>query len=173
MAPCSAAATTAPSRHGSLRRRNSPEPATRACPSYATIEWSIHGLRETLRSQLPFNPWDPIAAAPPHGRWSKRGLTAASNAVDWHEAQFALAGRDGLVRVFATDGTPVATLTGHQSEVTAIAFSPDGKRLVSGGSDGTVRVWDRQRGVELAHYRASESFPVHRVSFAPDGRSFV
>jgi RNA polymerase sigma factor (sigma-70 family) len=33
-------------------------------------------------------------------------------------------------------------LDGHDSDVTSLAFSPDGKRLVSGLSNGTVLVWD-------------------------------
>jgi dipeptidyl aminopeptidase/acylaminoacyl peptidase len=35
-----------------------------------------------------------------------------------------------------------ATLTGHRGQINCLTFSPDGKTLVSGGSDGTVRFWD-------------------------------
>jgi len=36
----------------------------------------------------------------------------------------------------------VAELHGHTDYVRAVAFSPDGTRLVSGSGDFTVRVWD-------------------------------
>jgi hypothetical protein len=34
----------------------------------------------------------------------------------------------------------VLTLTGHTRFLTTVAFSPDGTRLVTGSSDGTVRI---------------------------------
>ncbi|MDE3218319.1 MAG: caspase family protein [Nitrospirota bacterium] len=43
-------------------------------------------------------------------------------------------------------------LTGHTSAVKSVAFSPDGRFMVSGGGDGAVRVWNLQTGKELAAF---------------------
>jgi WD40 repeat protein len=42
-------------------------------------------------------------------------------------------------------GRQVATLQGHDADVVAIAFSPDGRTLVAGGVGQTVWTWDLPR----------------------------
>jgi hypothetical protein len=37
-------------------------------------------------------------------------------------------------------------LAGHEGEITGLAFTPDGRFLLSGSRDHTVRVWDLRRG---------------------------
>jgi WD40 repeat protein len=36
----------------------------------------------------------------------------------------------------------LVTLTGHRGQINAVALSPDGQTLVSGGTDGTIRFWN-------------------------------
>src|SRR5688500_3908991 len=61
------------------------------------------------------------------------------------------------------------TLKGHQKGVQAIAFSPDGKRLASGGGDAAVALWDATTGQQLAVMKAHKE-GVEGLAFAPDGR---
>lgn|GEM_PF-1249718 len=44
---------------------------------------------------------------------------------------------------------PDKELTGHKARVSALAVSPDGKYLLSGGDDNTLRVWDIKVGTRL------------------------
>ena len=43
-----------------------------------------------------------------------------------------------------------ARMEGHCDCVMSVAFSPDGKSIVSGSNDTTVRIWDVASGAERA-----------------------
>ncbi len=60
-------------------------------------------------------------------------------------------------------------LRGHTKAVTDIAWSPDGRFLVTVSRDGTGRLWDRATGAEV--WQALVPREGISVAFAPDGRS--
>jgi WD40 repeat protein/serine/threonine protein kinase len=64
------------------------------------------------------------------------------------------------------------TLVGHQGGVAAVAFAPDGQRVVTGGKDGTARVWDSISARELLRIRGHRR-QVTSVALAPEGRWLV
>jgi WD40 repeat protein/serine/threonine protein kinase len=69
----------------------------------------------------------------------------------------------------AATGEVVFSLEGHTSSVTSVAFSPDGKRIVSGSTDKTVKVWDSEKGHECLSLKG-HTRGVTSVTFSPDGR---
>jgi len=42
----------------------------------------------------------------------------------------------------SSEGRETLTLKGHSGDVWSVSVSPDGKRIVSGSADGTLKVWD-------------------------------
>ncbi|HEV7902879.1 MAG TPA: caspase family protein [Pyrinomonadaceae bacterium] len=60
--------------------------------------------------------------------------------------------------------------SGHPDWVVAVAFSPDGQTLASGGSvsDGTIRLWDVPTGIQLRVMRGHDSI-ISKIVFSDDG----
>ncbi len=65
-----------------------------------------------------------------------------------------------------------AVLRGHRGAVRALGFSADGRWAVSGGEDGTVRVWDLTTGRERQSFKGHTD-EVSAVAFLPGGRRVV
>ena len=63
----------------------------------------------------------------------------------------------------------VRTLTGHRLGVNSVTWAPDGKRLASGSSDRTVRVWDAPSGTTLTTLTGFAG-GVNVVAWSPDGQ---
>jgi WD40 repeat protein len=63
-------------------------------------------------------------------------------------------------------------LEGHTNSVLSVAFSPDGRHIVSGSEDKSVWVWDSSIG-EVQNVLKGHTNSVLSVAFSPDGRCIV
>jgi WD40 repeat protein len=61
---------------------------------------------------------------------------------------------------------------GHTGEIEAVAFSPDGKYVLTGSVDGTARLWDAATGQQLRIVQSQNS-TVFSVAFSPDGKQVL
>ncbi|KAK6967101.1 WD40-repeat-containing domain protein, partial [Favolaschia claudopus] len=64
-------------------------------------------------------------------------------------------------------------IQGHSQLVTSVAFSLDGKQIVSGSDDMTVRIWDAATGAALGTPLEGHSDVVRSIAFSPDGKHIV
>lgn len=64
------------------------------------------------------------------------------------------------------------TLSGHTADINSVAFSPDGRFVVTASADGTARVWDAATGASLGELRGHNG-SVNSASFSPDGKFIV
>ncbi|KAG2054941.1 WD40 repeat-like protein [Suillus hirtellus] len=69
--------------------------------------------------------------------------------------------------------TPVLTLRGHKDITQSISYFPNGKRIISGSWDKTVREWDIEAGKEIEQARDICKQKVHAVGVSRDGRWVV
>lgn len=65
-----------------------------------------------------------------------------------------------------------AELKGHTKDVISVAYSPDGKYLVSGSTDQTVRLWD-VAGAKLIRVLGPHGGGLDSVRFSPDSTRVV
>src|SRR6266511_4167538 len=68
----------------------------------------------------------------------------------------------------AATGELLHDLRGHAKEVVGVAFSPNGRQLVSASGDHTIRVWDLADGREVQRLEHTEA--ARSVVFSPDGK---
>jgi len=70
------------------------------------------------------------------------------------------------------------TFHGHAGPVTSVAFSPDGKRIVSGtitigiNRQTELKIWDAEKGQEVLSLTGQQGLSTH-VAFSPDGKRIV
>jgi WD40 repeat protein len=69
-------------------------------------------------------------------------------------------------------GRQAGELRGHEDWIREIAFSPDGKRLVTVGGDNCVKLWDWRQG-KLVHSNSKHYKQVLCAAYHPDGSTFV
>ena len=63
-------------------------------------------------------------------------------------------------------------LRGHSGKVSDVAYSPDGKNILTGSSDGFIRIWDAKNG-ESIKVICCHNAPITSVAYAPNGKHIV
>jgi len=118
--------------------------------------WKLATEREVFRGPCDafrsFGAAYTVAFCPPDGRYLAAGSKPTVTLWDWESRR------------------PVHTFAGHEHHTMAVAFSPDGRRLATGGAFGMGQnIWDAETGRQLLTLPAQQH-PVTAVAFSPDGR---
>ena len=69
-------------------------------------------------------------------------------------------------------GDEVQRFTGHGKAVMAVVFTSDGRALISGGADHTIRMWDVSSAKEIRRFDGHTS-PISRFSLSADGKTLA
>ena len=92
--------------------------------------------------------------------------------------------RDGTIRVWDInvyrrgqiaqfgDNPPSKKDVQYINWVLAVAYSPDGSKVVAGYRDGSIKIWDLMLGKQIAIFNGHTK-KVNSVIFSPDGRKII
>jgi WD40 repeat protein/serine/threonine protein kinase/tetratricopeptide (TPR) repeat protein len=124
--------------------------------------------------------WAPDQAEPVTPPLREGGFVSAI--FDKTGSRVATGGRNGRIQVWdARTGEPIGSPMMHDSFVGALAFSPDGQSLATGGGEGyaeqrpgrrgDLHMWDLASG--RRRWSAQLASEVYAVTFTPDGTSVI
>lgn len=155
---------------GFLHLVHIPSGQTRKLPQRSVQSWLFS---PDSRSLAVSGPEGPFLWEFENGRQrSLPGIIGASLAFSADGSALAVEGERGTIRVVdPASGRRRWELARHAGRVTALAFSPDGRTLVSGGEDRLLRFWMLPSGEPLASLSRIE--PPISATFAPDGRWLI
>ena len=64
-------------------------------------------------------------------------------------------------------------LKGHHWPVEAVAFSPDGRYIISGSADSTIRIWDAVTGTTVGEPLEGHTSSVYSIAYSRDGHQII
>jgi len=101
------------------------------------------------------------------------GVWAVAFSPDGTKIVFASGTNDYTIRMCdVATGNEIKKFSGHTDDVNSVAFSPDGKQLLTGSHDYTIKLWDVASGNEIKTFKG-HSYDVNSVAFSPDGKQII
>jgi WD40 repeat protein len=156
-----------------------------------SVAFSRDGRRYAAAIQLQIRVWDAATHQESIFYGNTGGFASIAFSLDSQHIAGANDEYEGIIQVWdLAKGSEAFNLPGHTGGTHCVAFSPDGLRLASGGSDQTAKIWEIQTSREagwghtwvdrpglvvregpsaVAHHLGNHQHWVRKVAFSPDG----
>ncbi|MDB5351512.1 MAG: hypothetical protein JWN86_2759 [Planctomycetota bacterium] len=138
------------------------------------VAWDRDGQRLTVSAEKGTVSLWPADPGP-----SRRFFGPVAGLYDFRQPAFSPDGRMVALAVDKTSaaihdaetGLEVRNLTGHQGLISVVAWHPEGTKIATGSSDGTIKIWDPSNGKETTSLDAGGD--VFGLRWTPDGRGIA
>ncbi|KAJ7096825.1 WD40-repeat-containing domain protein, partial [Mycena epipterygia] len=147
---------------------------------YCSVAFSQDGKRIiSMSKDMTLQVWDYESGTPITGLARGAGIGRNTNygnrvAISPDGTRIASASqRDRTVQVCDSESGTITRGLEARTDVICVAFSPDGKRIVSTFSQKTIVLWDANTGAILAGPLQGHTGPIYSVAFSSDGNKIV
>ncbi len=147
-------------------RRSDTGSRAAAQPAAAGAESTGGGKPFSLTSSLPADWRGQLWPDNRQARIMRLSIGGAALAALLVAAVFAFSGGSG------GSGARLLTLSGHSGAVTALAFAPGGRTLVSGSTDKSLKIWDANSG-QILKTLIGDTDTVSSVAYLPSGKRII
>ena len=110
----------------------------------------------------------PEGATARFGKGYIRGITYSPDGT-----QMAVSTSIGVWIYDARTGETLNLITGKRTNSVSAAYSPDGKILATGGTDGTVLLWNTRTGKNIKTFTLKEQEYIGYIKYSPDGKTIA
>jgi Tol biopolymer transport system component len=146
-------------------RRSDTGSRTAAQPA-AGAETAGGGRPFSLTSTLPTDWREQVWPDNRQARVTRLSIGGVVSAVLLIAAIFAFSGGSG------GSGARLMTLSGHSGAVTAVAFAPSGRTLVSGSTDKSLKIWDASSG-QILKTLTGDTETISSVAYLPSSKRII
>ncbi len=151
------------------RLSNQPTPSGQPAVSFSTVGIPLYIYRDHPK-WVHAVAWSPGGEQIASAGWSPDGKRIASASGDHTVQVWDATSEPRWLRSLALRiGFKYFTCDGHAAAVRAVAWSPTGHQIASGGDDNQVHLWDARTGEQVFTY-GRHSDVVHSLAWSPDGK---
>lgn len=79
----------------------------------------------------------------------------------------------GMAQIWDRDGNFIAAIVGHTDAVNSANISPDGKRIITTSSDGTIKLWNSDGTLLAALNVEGPGYEIDSANFSPDDKRIL
>lgn len=106
----------------------------------------------------------------PNGGFNRMALSPDGSRIAANGVSDPITGKLDLLQIWDSQtGKLIFKQVAHEGRGMAVAFSPDGKEIATGGSDQTLKIWDATRGKLILNLPVEDE-TIFGIAYRPDGK---